>query len=187
MKKKSTYKNATRSRTAIKNAVITLLTKEKSFDGITVSAVVKEAGINRGTFYNHYKNVGEVVNEIEDELTMEITESWHQTSKDNDSISDFVLNMNNRLKENEALYKRLVHYIPDYVFDDMKEKLLSEIERATLEDYELASISKTDLFILANGVVGTYVDYFEGRIKISLDDIARNSISLIEKVLPKRL
>ncbi|MBO5488660.1 MAG: TetR/AcrR family transcriptional regulator [Eubacterium sp.] len=44
-----------------------LLTKEKPFDKITVSDVIKRAGIVRSTFYNHYQNVPQLINAIEDQ------------------------------------------------------------------------------------------------------------------------
>ena len=34
-----------------------LLLKEKEMDKITVSDVIKKAGIVRSTFYNHYENI----------------------------------------------------------------------------------------------------------------------------------
>lgn len=48
----------------------TLLQKMKStqFDRISVTEICKEAGINRGTFYLHYADLWEVLEEIETEV-----------------------------------------------------------------------------------------------------------------------
>ncbi len=43
-----------------------LILKEKELDKITVSDVVKRAGIVRSTFYNHYENIPDLVTAIED-------------------------------------------------------------------------------------------------------------------------
>lgn len=43
-------------------ALISLL-KKKSFDYITVSEICKTAGVNRSTFYLHYENVGDLLEE----------------------------------------------------------------------------------------------------------------------------
>jgi len=43
-------------------SLISLL-KKKPFDYITVSEICKAAGVNRSTFYLHYENIGELLNE----------------------------------------------------------------------------------------------------------------------------
>lgn len=49
-----------------------LLLGEKEMDRITVSDVVKKAGIVRSTFYNHYENIPALVSAIEDRTIREI-------------------------------------------------------------------------------------------------------------------
>lgn len=49
-----------------------LLLKEKEIDKITVSDVIKKAGIVRSTFYNHYENIPALVNAIEDKTIHDI-------------------------------------------------------------------------------------------------------------------
>ena len=43
-------------------ALISLL-KKKSFEYITVSEICKTAGVNRSTFYLHYENIGDLLDE----------------------------------------------------------------------------------------------------------------------------
>lgn len=49
-----------------------LLLKEKELDKITVSDVIKKAGIVRSTFYNHYENIPALVSAIEDRTVQDI-------------------------------------------------------------------------------------------------------------------
>ena len=56
---------------AIRDAFFILL-KEKSPDKITVSDIVKRAGIVRSTFYNHYENVSALISAIEDKTVEDI-------------------------------------------------------------------------------------------------------------------
>ncbi|MBR6486750.1 MAG: TetR/AcrR family transcriptional regulator, partial [Lachnospiraceae bacterium] len=49
-----------------------LLLKEKDMDKITVSDVIKKAGIVRSTFYNHYENIPALVNAAEDKTINDI-------------------------------------------------------------------------------------------------------------------
>lgn len=56
---------------AIRDALFLLL-KEKELDKITVSDVIKRAGIVRSTFYNHYENIPDLVTAIEDKTIQDI-------------------------------------------------------------------------------------------------------------------
>lgn len=49
-----------------------LILKEKELDKITVSDVIKRAGIVRSTFYNHYENIPALVTSIEDKTIEDI-------------------------------------------------------------------------------------------------------------------
>lgn len=49
-----------------------LLLREKELDKITVSDVIKKAGIVRSTFYNHYENIPALVTAIEDKTIHDI-------------------------------------------------------------------------------------------------------------------
>ena len=49
-----------------------LLLKEKDLEKITVSDVIKKAGIVRSTFYNHYENIPALINAAEDKTIKDI-------------------------------------------------------------------------------------------------------------------
>lgn len=49
-----------------------LVLKEKELDKITVSDVIKKAGIVRSTFYNHYENIPALVTAMEDKTINDI-------------------------------------------------------------------------------------------------------------------
>lgn len=48
------------------------IVKEKSFDKLTISALIKEAKINRGTFYIHYLDKYDLKSHYEDEMILDI-------------------------------------------------------------------------------------------------------------------
>ena len=65
--KKSTHKNASRSRFLIKQAFGELL-HEKELNKITVTDVVERANISRGTFYAHYLDVYDLYMSIQNNV-----------------------------------------------------------------------------------------------------------------------
>lgn len=60
-----------KTRLAIKNAFFEML-KEKDFEKITVSDITNKALINRGTFYSHYKDKYDLLEQIENEMLEDI-------------------------------------------------------------------------------------------------------------------
>ena len=66
----------------IEDAFLDLL-REKPFTQITVTELVKKAGINRTTFYKHYLDVPDLLGKIEDQLLVGlktlVSERWAAT------------------------------------------------------------------------------------------------------------
>ena len=60
---KAEYRSSLRSKKLIREAMVRLM-REKPFEKITITDIVKEADINRGTFYAHFKDSGDVLNSI---------------------------------------------------------------------------------------------------------------------------
>jgi AcrR family transcriptional regulator len=60
-----------RTRLAIRDALVTLI-KAKGSDALTVSDIVLQANLNRGTFYLHYKDKFDLLEQTETEILNEI-------------------------------------------------------------------------------------------------------------------
>ena len=63
---KAEYRSSIRSKNLIKKALAKLL-HEKDLSKITVSDIIRESDISRGTFYAHFPDVAGVVEQIEKE------------------------------------------------------------------------------------------------------------------------
>ena len=98
-----------------------LLLKEKSIDKITVSDVVKKAGLVRSTFYNHYENIPALVDAAEEKTIdniFRLMESFHP--KDDKSFcKSFFLAICNYTKENHFLSTLLESARSDVFFEKM--------------------------------------------------------------------
>lgn len=70
-----------------------LVLKEKDIDKITVSDIIKRAGIVRSTFYNHYENIPALISAMEDKTIHDIfaiMESFHPKN-DHDMCKSYFL------------------------------------------------------------------------------------------------
>ena len=82
-----------------------LILKEKELEKITVSDVIKRAGIVRSTFYNHYENIPALITAVEDKTIQDIftlMETFHPKN-DWDMCKSFFLAICNYTKTNPFL------------------------------------------------------------------------------------
>ena len=108
-----------------------LLLKEKELEKVTVSDVIKKAGIVRSTFYNHYENIPALVSAAEDKTIGDIfklMESFHPKN-DKDMCRSYYLAICNYTKKNpfvanllksprgDAFFEKAITLCHDYVTD----------------------------------------------------------------------
>ncbi|MDO5607676.1 MAG: TetR/AcrR family transcriptional regulator [Capnocytophaga sp.] len=65
---------------------------EKGIEATTISDIVKESGLARGTFYNYYKNKEEIWDRIIDDAMMEISNKLKEERQKASNIREFVYN-----------------------------------------------------------------------------------------------
>ena len=58
------------------NEALLSLLEKKPFDFITVTDITKKAGVNRSTFYLHYDNVYELLEETIENLNKKVLQSF---------------------------------------------------------------------------------------------------------------
>ena len=89
------------TRESICTALLELM-NTKSFDAITISELVRRAGVSRQSFYRNYRGKEEVVMEIEDTLLEELEESMSDPAYQNDPKL-WLIEFFSRIRANEAL------------------------------------------------------------------------------------
>lgn len=173
---KNTYRNSIRSKEMIRQALINLVKDNKNINEITVTDVVNEANINRGTFYNHYSNVIEVFEEMKDELFFSLLESLKLAQKQN-NVDSFIVALDNNIKQNENTYRKLVKIIPRSIIDDMKVNFIEQFL------YLEPNIEKITLCFLVNGISGIYIDFLENKINCTIEDLGKKSSEILRQYL----
>ena len=61
----------TKSKKALRGALISLM-EERGFDGFTVNDLCERADLNRGTFYNHFRDKDDLLARLEDEVMADL-------------------------------------------------------------------------------------------------------------------
>ena len=186
MGEKKEYRSAVRSRKLIRQAFVELL-KEKSFEKITVTDIVKEADINRSTFYAHYPDVFGLIEEIQLEVI-----DYTQQVLSGINFKHFLENpkplLNKIVKmteENSELYQLLVG-------SNIAVKQLSSIKNIlierTLKTIEVPGVANNTfekefmVRFFMGGVVDIYLDWLNDELDCSLDEITEELAKMIKRI-----
>ncbi len=128
----------------IQQSLIDLL-KTKKIHEITVTDICKKSDINRGTFYNHYKDAYDLLQSLEDEFFNQILEYIESTPIE--AYKDvLLLKVTELIKENKELCKILFK-------KHMESNLMNRI-------IYLANQAEIDKLINSPKVNPIYIDYF---------------------------
>lgn len=155
-----------RSRNAILSAFERLL-MEKPLADITVSAIAREANVDRKTFYVHFGTVDGLLDAIAEDVVGMIVDSVERTlaslgSDPNEralgAAATFFRTVNEALCNNLVLNRQLIENIP---LDDFMARLRAPLEREIGERDPLPMGLKDELFdyylaFLLSGIIGIY-------------------------------
>ena len=130
-------KRVQRSTIAIKEAFLNLL-KEKDFNYITISEIVKNANYNRGTFYSHYASKEDLLDEIIQDTLTEMTRQIRVPYVDQQKV-----NMNKMKAEDITLFDYFIEnkelfdmLLSKHIRIDFRYQLAKAIEKLFIEEYQ---------------------------------------------------
>ncbi len=176
---KAEYRSSLRSKRLIREALIRMM-REKPFEKITITDIVKTADINRGTFYAHFRDTSEVLSSIKELAESEISEVLNGLTPD-------MLLANPRLlfdsltamlaKDRE--YYRLILSVEEFrrAIMENRQRIVNDylmkstaVQRLSSDPSVKQSIVATFDFLVA-GVMGLYADVLSEAIPAQLEDL----------------
>lgn len=135
-----------------------LLVHEKELEKITVTDVIKKAGIVRSTFYNHYENIPALIIAAEDKTLDDIfhmMKTFHPKN-DKDLCRSFFLAVCNYTKENPFLATLLENARGDGLFEKAMTMFHKYVTTVTDTNANVA-ISRNDFSFMIAGAIGSTV------------------------------
>lgn len=123
-----------KTRRQLKKGLAALM-KEKSVNQITVKELVEEVAINRSTFYLHFKDIQDLLREIEENMEAQIKRAIeeHPIVSGNENAFYFIEDMFRVLDEEREISKALIGPNGDMGFIHRIERIIKENSRGTLE------------------------------------------------------
>ena len=181
MKVKNLNASSKKTKENIKLAFAELLHEKKELKHVTVTELVKRAGITRSSFYTHYDSIYDVAQEFQDDTMNLLINNEFNLENIND-IYAYIDMLIETLKENENTYKMLLSSNePIIFFDKIRKKFITntyEIVKNTSNDKYL----KLDISFYVDGLVSQILKYFRANEGYTLDEIGDNMKKWIKKL-----
>lgn len=183
MAEKKEYRSAVRSRRLINQAFLELL-REKPFEKITVTDIVKRADINRSTFYAHYPDVRGLVEVLMDHAVNSSIELVAGLSFQ-DIFTDpmpFLKGLSDIGTENMELYRLLGG--SDFALKQV-EKLKTILIAKAITTVDIPeTIRQSNIFhihinFFIGGILNTYQQWLQGNLTCSTEEIMEQIANLI--------
>lgn len=186
-RKKAEYRSSIRSKTLIKDALLSLMI-EKPFEKISISDIVRRADVNRGTFYAHYSNTSDVLKSISSSVVDEIALviSPYDPGRVLESPENFLTQITLFLLRDPQYYAKLLqsdkfHDVLDEARYSAVKKIVECYQRPLTENESRILTLVLDYSI--SGVITLYADILLGKLPIKLEE----SVSYISRLLgPQR-
>ena len=174
---KAEYRSSLRSKRLIYEALADLL-QEKPLEKITVADLVRRADINRGTFYAHFVDIGDVINHILDQYLEKISSAFQQENLPIEQWPGVLVRQLQSIFEEDSdlTMKLAASPISTYIEQRLSKLMLDYLvtfqplhPRLNQEDFLLK------LRFCARGLAGMYHDWYSGLSPMSLEELSRKA------------
>ena len=183
----TTDKRVLKTKKAITNAFMEL-TLEKDIRKITVSDIAERAVINRSTFYLHYADAKDVLDDIERDISETVYQCFSKfdTSDIYNSTYNMFITMTGILDEAPA-FKNFMLYSTSsgYITSNIKRTLAEKALQASLEKSGGTASEKMSVTInyMVSDIVDTYIQWATGNSTTTLEEHCRLISQLTEAVI----
>lgn len=173
---------------AIKTACLELI-KEKGFDGMTILDITERADINRGTFYLHFIDKYDMIDQFEKELMGEIEKAFQDETFTVQSMEHLIFSRYRPLvrifecfKENRDILEILFQTRGTSFIQNRFSEMSGQIFESKLKDQVLfnVSISPTLFFtIISSTIIGIANHWIQGKLEYEPEELAYHLINII--------
>jgi AcrR family transcriptional regulator len=164
---------------------LTNLLKRKPLTHIKVTELCREANINRGTFYFHYQEVGDVFKEFFEELMLDLKESYdepyrHTDFLDIENLDPKTVRVFHHIKKYEDFYKIV---FSQEVSTEYYYMLFDEIRSFIIEDNNALQHGKLNDYLhsySANAIIGLIIEWYRHDFQESADEMNVHLVNILK-------
>ncbi|MBA3531906.1 MAG: TetR family transcriptional regulator [Ardenticatenales bacterium] len=179
-----------RTRLALRNALLSLI-EEKGFDSIIVQEIADRAMINRGTFYKHYRDKYDLLEQTMQELLSELSApvaTLLQVPEDQ-AVLDALVHWLEQVARYASFYRMMLGRSGNAAF---AAHLLRYLETIVAEEYRRQRIKQRpgtleesiNLRFIAAGFLGVTAWWLEQKQPLPVRDVATQLHALLKTIMP---
>ena len=180
-------KRSLKTRKAIKIAFLKLL-KTNDISEVNITEITKTAGINRNSFYTHYKNVNNILDDINNEIYTYMEETLEKYSYLNVSVDPYpIISDFSKIIVN-------TNYITQYLlFSKSSTELARKLKDSICDRFYNSYVKEVPhgnpyiryyIAFIISGVFDMYYVWFRNNKDVSLDELSRKISRFILMGLP---
>lgn len=173
-KYKTNDRRVQKTKKGLRNALFELI-KQKDINDISVTELTQKAEINRSTFYFYYKDIYDMMEQIQDEIYSVVDNELIKTDLKFNKLSDYTAYIQRFLefsKENSEICKFVI-------MNDCQNKLARKILDALLENVPDSKLSyePTDsryylTTFAINAIQGTVIEWLNDGMQVPAEEMA---------------
>lgn len=174
-----------KTRRVIRNTLFEMMS-EKPLSKITISEICASAEINRKTFYRHYRTVGDVITELENEILNEFSAIMRTGNKSVLDAGSAIRDISAVVERRRDFFAGLMKLNPDLFSNGKIKAMLCRMISVSLKNVG-ALDDETTLRAAAeftvSGVLSLYAAWFDGGCKDDLAFLTEVSVKMTTKGL----
>lgn len=160
------------------------LMAERTLDKITVKEIVTRCGVNRQTFYYHFKDIYDLLDWMFVNEGQEFSRRFPDT-KTNDDGESATRNMCTYLKENKQVVINIYHSLGRELLDRYLCREMATLLYATLKyRSQVIGVKEEDLaYLIAfykHAFAGSILDWVHDGLSGSIDDIVQKMVPILQ-------
>lgn len=175
-------KRVIRTKKAIKAALFKLL-ETKDLSVVTITELTQKANVNRRTFYTHYRNINDILDETEEDLVAALTQLLQRFDANDykTGVYNLFVGLDELITVEFDYYLRLIRV-------DMRGKLVSRLKNVikTTTDMVISQVCSkfaSDAEIISSFIVGgffnTYLDWHNHEGRSSIEHVAELASNMV--------
>ncbi len=174
-----------KTKRVIRGALVDLMS-EKGLSEITVSELSARAMINRKTFYRHYREIGDVVAELENEILEGFTEVLRKNNASVLAVGDIFRDISALIERDREFYVKLMKLNPDIFSKGRIKAMLCRALTVSLKNdgavTDEATLSAVSEFTVS-GVLSMYSMWFDGGCTADLSALTEVLVKIVSEGL----
>lgn len=175
-----------KTKEAVRNALFSLMS-EKRIEKITISEVCARAKINRKTFYSHYREISDVIEELENEVLAEFSEILRRRGGSILDIGGAIRDISETIEQRRDFFMRVTRQNPDLFNKGKLKNMLCRVIEVSLKNAGALCDNATALKAAAefsvSGVLALYSAWFDGDCADDLSFITETAVKMLSRGL----